>query len=633
MLQTHAEELEVGSTSTAASRFAHGFSRIPLHAPAAGTIQAKLTVNTPGDIYEEEADTVAEQVMRMTTPLASNVQRQIEAEKLIQRKTIGDGQPQTAPPIVHEVLRSSGQPLDSATRGFMEPRVGHDFSRVRVHTGAAAEQSALEVNAHAYTVGHNIVFGAGRFAPGAQDGRRLIAHELTHVVQQSISDAGTAASMHGAPVVQRQPAKARQPPAAETWSEVEKGAYNNIVAAQKELKELLADFNSKKLKFDDRRITEKLERAFLYLREAWRTKVPVGGHAKLKAALASYSRAAEEVGVSVVLLPETEIKEDARFWLENLRWLEVRMTPPKPTPAPTAQAVTDLRQDMERQIDNWKEACRAGIGEFVHGELASRIDALSEGSWESFFQALVGNTVWAAAAFVPAGKAAFAVSMVGIAIASGPTVPKKGKSKGELARIEDQLHAYIEKIHEKLNKQLPTSAAALLREHPGLSLEEGLKLFLEASFKPGMIKHNPLMIDETAVRQTMRESAAYSLALLKEISKVRGTAGEIHTSVSWLSPPDYGQKKLAVVESAPIGSGAVVKFLRWVPEENEAIALMTQRSQPIGVQWYGFEQQAPSNAPLYLQWLMQHGWKADDGFGLEWFKRKEEKSKGRKAGQ
>ena len=385
MLQTHAEELEVGSTSTAASRFAHGFSRIPLHAPAAGTIQAKLTVNTPGDIYEEEADTVAEQVMRMTTPLASNVQRQIEAEKLIQRKTIGDGQPQTAPPIVHEVLRSSGQPLDSATRGFMEPRVGHDFSRVRVHTGAAAEQSALEVNAHAYTVGHNIVFGAGRFAPGAQDGRRLIAHELTHVVQQSISDAGTAASMHGAPVVQRQPAKARQPPAAETWSEVEKGAYNNIVAAQKELKELLADFNSKKLKFDDRRITEKLERAFLYLREAWRTKVPVGGHAKLKAALASYSRAAEEVGVSVVLLPETEIKEDARFSLENLRWLEVRMTPPKPTPAPTAQAVTDLRQDMERQIDNWKEACRAGIGEFVHGELASRIDALSEGSWESFF--------------------------------------------------------------------------------------------------------------------------------------------------------------------------------------------------------------------------------------------------------
>jgi hypothetical protein len=137
------------------------------------------------------------------------------------------------------------------------------------------------------------------------------------------------------------------------------------------------------LKPDDRRITEKLERAFLYLRGAWRTKVPVASHARLKAALASYSRAAEEVGVFVVLLPETEIREDARFWLENLRWLEVRMTPAKPTPAPSAQAVTDLRQDMERQIDNWTEASRAGIGEFVHGELASGIDALLEGSWES----------------------------------------------------------------------------------------------------------------------------------------------------------------------------------------------------------------------------------------------------------
>jgi len=77
----------------------------------------------------------------------------------------------------------------------------------------------------------------------------------------------------------------------------------------------------------------------------------------------------------------------------------------------------------------------------------------------------------------------------------------------------------------------------------------------------------------------------------------------------------------------------VVKFLRWVPEENEAIALMTQRTQPIGVQWYSFEEQAPSYALGYLQWLMQHDWKPGDGFGLEWFRRKEEKSKGRKAGQ
>ena len=90
-----------------------------------------------------------------------------------------------APPIVHEILRSPGQPLDSSTRAFMEARFGYDFSQVRVHTGAAAEKSAREVNAHAYTAGHHVVFGASRFAPETQAGRRLIAHELTHVVQQS----------------------------------------------------------------------------------------------------------------------------------------------------------------------------------------------------------------------------------------------------------------------------------------------------------------------------------------------------------------------------------------------------------------------------------------------------------------
>lgn len=93
----------------------------------------------------------------------------------------------TAPPIVHEVLSSSGQPLDASTRAFFESRFGHDFSQVRVHTDERAEQSARDVNAHAYTVGHDIVFGPGKFSPATQEGRRLLAHELTHVVQQDRS--------------------------------------------------------------------------------------------------------------------------------------------------------------------------------------------------------------------------------------------------------------------------------------------------------------------------------------------------------------------------------------------------------------------------------------------------------------
>jgi len=95
------------------------------------------------------------------------------------------------PPLVHKVLRSSGHPLDSRTRAFMEARFGHDFSQVRIHTDAQAAESAQAVNALAYTVGQNIAFGSGRYAPGTRVGNRLLAHELAHVVQQ----AGTSTSV------------------------------------------------------------------------------------------------------------------------------------------------------------------------------------------------------------------------------------------------------------------------------------------------------------------------------------------------------------------------------------------------------------------------------------------------------
>ena len=94
------------------------------------------------------------------------------------------------PDIVHEVLRSSGQPLDPATRAFMEPRFGHDFSRVRVHCDAQAAESAQSVNALAYTVGHGRDLWAGPISPGTSAGRRLIAHELAHVVQQGDRQGG-----------------------------------------------------------------------------------------------------------------------------------------------------------------------------------------------------------------------------------------------------------------------------------------------------------------------------------------------------------------------------------------------------------------------------------------------------------
>jgi hypothetical protein len=143
-------------------------------------LQRKLAIGASNDPLERESDRVAEQMM--AAPLNSAVSG---APLHIQRFTgQASGQIDAAPASVDRVLADSGRPLEPTLRQDMEQRFGYDFSRVRVHSGAAAEQSAQEVNANAYTVGHNVVFGAGQFAPGTHGGRRLIAHELTHVVQQ-----------------------------------------------------------------------------------------------------------------------------------------------------------------------------------------------------------------------------------------------------------------------------------------------------------------------------------------------------------------------------------------------------------------------------------------------------------------
>src|SRR5262249_31734196 len=104
---------------------------------------------------------------------------------MLQRKAADSSEVNEAPPIIHEVLNSPGQPLDADTRAFMEPRFEHDFSHVRVHTDAKAAESARAVDALAYTVGRDVVFGSGRFQPNTSVGQQLLAHELTHVLQQS----------------------------------------------------------------------------------------------------------------------------------------------------------------------------------------------------------------------------------------------------------------------------------------------------------------------------------------------------------------------------------------------------------------------------------------------------------------
>ena len=161
--------------------------------------QPRLTITQPNDLYEQQADAMAEQVMRMPDktnnqntffkPATSLVQRKCdhceEEEKNLQRKENAASENAVAPPIVNDVLNSSnGKNLDASTRSFFEPRFGYDFSGVRIHNDSSAAQSAQSINALAYTSGNNIVFNQNQYAPETDTGKRLLAHELTHVVQQ-----------------------------------------------------------------------------------------------------------------------------------------------------------------------------------------------------------------------------------------------------------------------------------------------------------------------------------------------------------------------------------------------------------------------------------------------------------------
>ena len=143
-----------------------------------GALQAKLKISSPGDRYEQEADRVAERVVA-----SKPMQAPHEGKAQVQRKSISDA------PVADNFVQNlgPGQPLDTATRAFFERRFGYDFSGVRVHTDARAVESARAVNARAFTVGRDVVFGEGEYGEGVS-GQRLMAHELTHVVQQKSRD-------------------------------------------------------------------------------------------------------------------------------------------------------------------------------------------------------------------------------------------------------------------------------------------------------------------------------------------------------------------------------------------------------------------------------------------------------------
>jgi hypothetical protein len=199
-------------------------------APVPRSPAGGLRIGAVNDVHEQEADRVADEVMTegatkrhwSVSALAggTSLQRTCSCggsggadgeceecknkkeEGLVQRKETSARTPAFAPSLVHEVLNSPGQPLSKSARQFFEPRFGHDLGHVTIHTGARASESAEAVHAHAYTVGRSIVFGSNRYEPDTSAGRRLLAHEISHVFQQtSRSSRGTDSSV---PNLQRQ---------------------------------------------------------------------------------------------------------------------------------------------------------------------------------------------------------------------------------------------------------------------------------------------------------------------------------------------------------------------------------------------------------------------------------------------
>lgn len=176
------------------------------HGQQKSVVQPKLSINAPGDDFEQEADAMAERVMRMpanenhqgpkTGIIGASIQRKCTSceeeekkRKPIMRKTEnGSGGIQAAPSLVSALNASKGggSPLSSGTRSFMENAYSANFSKVRIHTDEKASEMSEGINAKAFTHGSDIYFKSGLYQPGTGEGKRLLAHELTHVVQQGI---------------------------------------------------------------------------------------------------------------------------------------------------------------------------------------------------------------------------------------------------------------------------------------------------------------------------------------------------------------------------------------------------------------------------------------------------------------
>ncbi len=163
--------------------------------PSEDTVQTKLTTNQPNDRFEQEADAIAEKVVSGETAIQRKCtdcekEDELQMKPLIQLKANSSESGQEVQPWVQQQIESSrggGQPLPDETRSVMESGMGADFQNVNIHTGGEAVQMNRDLGARAFTVGNDIYFNSGQYSPETGEGKRLLAHELTHTVQQGAS--------------------------------------------------------------------------------------------------------------------------------------------------------------------------------------------------------------------------------------------------------------------------------------------------------------------------------------------------------------------------------------------------------------------------------------------------------------
>jgi hypothetical protein len=261
--------VEPATSALGSGALGHRFDQLAVLAPSPVGIQPKLTINAPGDRFERQADQIAERIMHSWSfPPEPLRPQSLETHESLQRKagnrcacgglvtsggeceacrakrlglklkslsglhrssTEASGPPPAAGEAIATALRGSGAPLPTSERAFFERRLGHDLSAVRVHTGATAAMAAREIQAKAFTYGHDVFFDGAHWAPGTGDGRRLLGHELVHVIQQT-GESGVTNGRSDRPV-QRETGPTIQRQACEELDDSARGGLPQMIEA------------------------------------------------------------------------------------------------------------------------------------------------------------------------------------------------------------------------------------------------------------------------------------------------------------------------------------------------------------------------------------------------------------------